>query len=178
LETVRAVRSALGSDFPILYRLSAADFAEGGVDLSLTVPFAQELEKAGVDCIDVSAGTPDSPDDHASHPGTHASFGCFKDLAAAVKEKVGIPVIAVGKIATKEVAESILEENMADLIALGRPLIADPDWTKKVKEGEGEAIVPCIWDNGGCLNKTIMKGRPIRCVQNSSVGFEHEGTKT
>jgi 2,4-dienoyl-CoA reductase-like NADH-dependent reductase (Old Yellow Enzyme family) len=88
---------------------------------------------------------------------------------------VDVPVIAVGKIATRDVAESILQEGKADLVALGRPLIADPDWPLKLAEGRDGEVVPCIWDNKGCLSGSIHRGQPIRCVQNLDVGFEHEG---
>jgi 2,4-dienoyl-CoA reductase-like NADH-dependent reductase (Old Yellow Enzyme family) len=174
VETVEAIRAAVGEDFSILFRFSAADFVPGGVDLSLTVPYARALAAAGVDCMDVSAGTSDSPEG-SSHPDEEQPLGCFADLAAAVRTAVDVPVIAVGKIATRDVAESILQEGKADLVALGRPLIADPDWPRKLAEGHDEDVVPCIWDNKGCLSGSIHRGRPIRCVQNLDVGFEHEG---
>ena len=173
VETVRAVRAAAGEDFPILYRFSATDFMLGGVDLDLTAPFAQALEEAGVDCMDVSAGTPDSPEG-SSFPGRKMPFGCFADLAAGIRAVVGTRVIAVGKIGTRDVAESILEQGQADLVALGRPLIADPDWPRKLYEGRDEEIVPCLWENAGCLRDSIGQGKPIRCIQNDRVGFEHE----
>jgi len=173
IETVQAVRTAVGEDFPILFRFSAADFIPGGVDLSLTLPYAQALEAAGVDCLDVSAGTSDSPP-RSSHPGKAQPLGCFADLAAAIRAAVHVPVIAVGKIAMRKVAESILQAGQADLVALGRPLIADPDWPRKLAEGRDEEIVPCLWDNAGCLRDSIDRGLPIRCLQNPDVGFEHE----
>ncbi len=173
VETVRAIRAAVGANWPILYRLSATDFVSGGVDLDMTVPFAQALEEAGVDCMDVSAGTSDSPAG-SIHPGPKAPYGCFADLAAEIRAAVGVRVIAVGKISTRDVAESILEQGKADLVALGRPLIADPDWPNKLYEGRDDEIVPCLWDNGGCLRDSIDKGLPVRCVQNDRVGFEHE----
>ncbi len=173
IETVRAIRAAVGNDFPILFRFSATDFMDGGIDLSLTVPYAQALEAAGVDCLDVSAGTSDSPPG-SSHPDRAQPLGCFADLAAAIRAAVGIPVIAVGKIATREIAESILQGNKADLVALGRPLIADPDWPRKLAEGREEDVVPCLWDNAGCLRDSIHRGLPIRCIQNPDVGSEHE----
>jgi len=173
LDSVRAIRAAVGEDFPIVYRFSATDFVEGGVDLSLTVPFAQALATAGVDCLHVSAGTSDSPAD-SSHPGTDWPLGCFAHLAAAIRADVDVPVIAVGKIATREIAESILSSGQADLVALGRPLIADADWPLKLKEARDNEIVPCLWDNSGCLRASISRGRPIRCVQNPEVGFELE----
>jgi 2,4-dienoyl-CoA reductase-like NADH-dependent reductase (Old Yellow Enzyme family) len=171
--SVKAIRAAVGDDFPILFRFSATDFVPGGVDLSLTVPYAQALEAAGVDCMDVSAGSADSPP-NSSHPGETASLGCFADLAAAIRAAVNVPVIAVGKIATGQVAESILQGGNADLVALGRPLIADPDWPQKVAQGREEEIVSCLWDNEGCLRDSIHEGRPIRCIVNYYVGFEHE----
>jgi len=173
VETVRAVRAAAGEDFPILYRFCATDFVPGGVDLDLTAPFAQALEEAGVDCMDVSAGTPDSPEG-SSHPGGKMPYGCFADLAAGIRAVVGTRVIAVGKIGTRDVAESILEQGQADLVALGRPLIADPDWPLKLYKGRDEEIVPCLWENAGCLRDSIGQGKPIRCIQNDRVGFEHQ----
>jgi len=173
IETVKAIRAAVGEDFPILFRFSAADFVPGGVDLSLTIPYAQALAAAGVDCLDVSAGTSDSPPG-SSHPDEAEPLGCFADLAAAVRAAVEVPVIAVGKVATREVAESILQEGKADLVALGRSLVADPDWPRKLAEGRDEEVVPCLWDNAGCLRDSIHRGLPIRCIQNPDVGFEHE----
>jgi 2,4-dienoyl-CoA reductase-like NADH-dependent reductase (Old Yellow Enzyme family) len=173
VETVSAIRAAVGDDFPILFRFSATDFVAGGVDLSLTVPYAQTLEAAGVDCMDVSAGTADSPSDN-QHPDEEEPLGCFADLAAAIRAAVSVPVIAVGKIATGEIAETILQQGKADLVALGRPLIADPDWPLKVAEGREEQIVSCLWDNEGCLRDSIHQGQPIRCVANYNVGFEHQ----
>jgi len=173
IETVKAIRAAVGEEFPILFRFSATDFVPGGVDLSLIIPYAQALAAAGVDCLDVSAGTSDSPP-YSSHPDEAQPLGCFADLAAAIRAAVEVPVITVGKIAAREIAESILREGQADLVALGRPLIADPDWPHKLAEGHDAEIVPCLWDNAGCLRDSIHRGLPIRCIQNPDVGFEHE----
>jgi len=173
VETVRAIRAAVGDDFPILFRFSATDFVPDGVDLSLTVPYAQALAAAGADCLDVSAGTADSPPG-SSQPDRAQPLGCFADLAAAIRAAVDVPVIAVGKIATREVAESILQEGKADLVALGRSLVADPDWPRKLFEGREQDVLPCLWDNVGCLRDSIDRELPIRCIQNPDVGFEHE----
>jgi 2,4-dienoyl-CoA reductase-like NADH-dependent reductase (Old Yellow Enzyme family) len=95
-------------------------------------------------------------------------------LAAAIRAAVTVPVIGVGKIGTREVAESILREGKADLVALGRQLIADPDWPFRLAEGRDDEVVPCLRDNDGCLRDSIQRGLPIRCKQNPLVGFEHE----
>jgi 2,4-dienoyl-CoA reductase-like NADH-dependent reductase (Old Yellow Enzyme family) len=121
--------------------------------------------------MDVSAGTSDSPEG-STFPGVRHTPGAFADLAGAIRESVGVPVIAVGKISTGEVAEAILQAGKADLVALGRPLIADPDWPIKTREGHDDEIVPCLWENKGCLRDSIHSGQPIRCIQNAEVGFE------
>jgi 2,4-dienoyl-CoA reductase-like NADH-dependent reductase (Old Yellow Enzyme family) len=171
VEAVRAIRAAVGQEYPILYRFSATDFVPGGVDLDRTVPFAQALEDAGVDCLDVSAGTSDSPEG-STFPGPRQPYGTFAGLAAEIRAAVGVPVIAVGKIATRDVAEQILELRQADLVALGRSLIADPDWPNKLYEGRDDEVVACLWDNAGCLRDSIGEGKPIRCIRNLEVGFE------
>ena len=171
VRTVEAIRAAVGGDFAILYRFSASDFVSGGVDLALTVPFAQALEAAGTDCMDVSAGTSDSTS-LTNHPDARQPVGTFADLAGAIRQAVRVPVIAVGKIATRGVAEDVLQAGKADLVALGRPLIADPDWPLKLTEGRDDEVVRCLWDNKGCLSDSIDKGLPIRCIQNPEVGLE------
>jgi 2,4-dienoyl-CoA reductase (NADPH2) len=170
VETVRAIRAAVGPDYPILYRFSATDFRSGGVDLAISAPFARALEAAGVDCMDVSAGGvhPEA----SAHPGRRLPPGCFAEFAAGIRDAVEVPVIAVGKIATREVAESILERGQADLVALGRPLIADPDWPLKLRENRDAEIVPCLWENAGCLRDSISVGKPVRCIQNPEAGRE------
>jgi len=173
VETVRAIRAAVGDDFATLFRFSATDFVRGGVDLSLTVPYAQALGAVGVDSLDVSAGTADSPRG-SSHPDETQPLGCFAELASAIRAAVDVPVIAVGKISTGEIAESILQAGKANLVALGRSLIADPDWPRKVSEGREEEIEHCLWDNEGCLRDSTHQGLPIRCIKNIDVGFEHE----
>jgi len=173
IETVKEIREAVGEDFPILFRFSATDFVKGGVNLSLTIPYAQALVSAGVDCLDVSAGTVDSKPQGVQHPNVSQPFGCFADLTAAIRASVKVPVIAVGKIATREIAESILQEGKADLVALGRPLVVDPNWPRKLAQGRDKEIVPCLWDNEGCLHNSILQGLPIRCIQNPDVGFEN-----
>jgi 2,4-dienoyl-CoA reductase-like NADH-dependent reductase (Old Yellow Enzyme family) len=175
VRSVEVMRQAVGPDFPILYRFSATDFVRGGVGLELTVPFAQALENAGVDCMDVSAGTSDSPP-YTSFPNARQPEGAFARFAGAIREATGVPVIAVGKIATRAVAKGVLTSGQADLVALGRPLIADPDWPRKLAEGREADIVPCLWDNKGCLRDSIHSGLPIACIQNPRAGREAEAS--
>jgi 2,4-dienoyl-CoA reductase-like NADH-dependent reductase (Old Yellow Enzyme family) len=141
-ETVRAVKAKAGQDFSLFYRLSATDMTEGGFAIAQAVETARLLQRAGVDCLDVSAGgTAISPKgsecpDHTRPP------ACFLGLFSAVKAAVDIPVIGVGRISSGACAERILARNQADLIAVGRGLVADPFWPHKVKEGREAEIVP------------------------------------
>jgi len=140
VEAVKSTREAVGDDFPIFYRVGAEEKRPGGVTLDQSKLYAVELEKAGVDVMDVSAG---SAGPYGMAPKKKAEPGTFVHMAEAIKQVVSVPVIAVGRINTPELAESILTEGKADLIAIGRQLIADPFWPKKVMEGRVEEIVAC-----------------------------------
>jgi 2,4-dienoyl-CoA reductase-like NADH-dependent reductase (Old Yellow Enzyme family) len=140
LETVKSVRDTVGDDFPIFYRLGAEEKRTGGVTLRQSKLFAIELEKAGVAAMDVSIGH--TMNRNAS-PSKRAKPGTFVYLAEAIKQNLKIPVIAVGRIHTPDMAEAILAQKKADLIAIGRQLITDPYWPQKVQEGSAKKIIPC-----------------------------------
>jgi len=142
LATVEAMRQAVGEKFPILYRLGAEEKRPGGITLRQSRAFAKELQKAGVDALDISIGLPIGKTVHAS-PSPRAKMGTYVPLAEAIKKEVTVPVMAVGRINRPEVAEAILTEGRADLIGIGRQLIADPQWPLKVSEGGSQEIVAC-----------------------------------
>ena len=142
LKCVTAIRAEVGETFPIMYRLSAVELATGGITLEDSLVFARELVGAGVDIVDVSAGGQldgrniTSPD--AKQPlGTHAN------LAGAIKQVVSVPVLAVGKFNNLEICEDVLKQGKADLIAVGRQLLADPYWPMKLREGRVAEVVMC-----------------------------------
>jgi 2,4-dienoyl-CoA reductase-like NADH-dependent reductase (Old Yellow Enzyme family) len=141
LEAVKATREAVGDDYPIFFRIGAEEKRPGGVTIEESGLYAESLEKAGVDVMDVSVGGEE--DGHRAAPGKKAEPGTYVYLAEAIKQKVSIPVIGVGKINTPDLAESILKDGRADLIAIGRQLIADPFWPHKVMEGRSDEIVAC-----------------------------------
>jgi 2,4-dienoyl-CoA reductase-like NADH-dependent reductase (Old Yellow Enzyme family) len=156
LECARAVRRACGADFLVLYRHTAvADYP-----LADSLAFAEELEGAGVDVIDISPSTGRDSSDHA-------------DLAAAVKARVSCPVIAVGGMEDPEAAERVLAEGKADLIAIGRALIADPDLPRKVMAGRRDEIIECVKCNDKCFGN-LEAGVPIGCSQNPRAGEEYK----
>ena len=130
----------MGDDCPVFCRLGMEERREGGITLHESLVFATELVKAGVDVLDVD------PAESIPYmtPGSDCLMGVFAHLAEMVKHKVDVPVITAGRINTPDVAEAILQRGQADLVALGRQLIADPFWPQKVKEGRVEDIVPCL----------------------------------
>lgn len=128
LEIIKAVREAVGEDFPILLRLGAADYMDGGLTIEESGVASEEFEKAGVDIIDISGGLC-----RYTIPGVDEP-GYFAPLSKAIKEKVKIPVIVAGGITDVEVAEKILSEGKADLIGVARAILKDSNWAKNAME--------------------------------------------
>lgn len=171
-EVVRHCREVVGKDFPVMVRISAHEFAHGGFTLRDSQRFARYLEEWGVDSIHVSAGTHDSQEMEV--PPMTIPRGCHVPLAGAIKKMVSIPVAVAGRIVDPKMAEEILQKGEADLITLGRALIADPEFPKKVQEGRVDDIRPCIGCLQGCLTQ-LYRGDPITCLVNPSAGLEMEG---
>lgn len=172
IDLVTAIRAWVGPDFPIFFRLGALE--DNGSVHPDSIKYAQQLEKAGVDCLDVStAGWRRIP----PSPPRRYRMGTWVFLAAAIKENVNIPVIAVGRINTPEVAEEVLAKGQADMVAIGRQLIADPFWPKKVLERRRNEIVACDSCNIYCFAPTfkrrVPEGAPL-CKFNERVGREWE----
>jgi len=173
LECVSTMRTAVGEDYPIFFRIGAWEDMADGIKTEQAVQFAAELERAGVNVIDVSVGYISEPGSGAS-PGPDKPMGTFVHLAEAIKRKVTIPVAAVGRLNTPDIAEAILADGKADLVAIGRQLIADPFWPKKVAAGQTEDIVPCLSCNV-CLD-TVFTTRELKCSVNASLAKEEEYT--
>jgi len=171
LECVSTMRTAVGEDYPIFFRVGAWEDMENGIKTEQAVQFAVELEQAGVDVIDVSVGHINEPGSGAS-PGPDKPMGTFVHLAEAIKKKITIPVVAVGRLNTPDIAEAILAKGKADLVAIGRQLIADPFWPKKVAAGQTEDIVPCLSCNI-CLDTVFTTGE-LKCSVNASLAKEEE----
>ena len=167
LEVLRTVRNRVGSDFLVLCRLSADEYVEGGLKLEDSKEIAKALERNGADALHVSACVAASG--YLNHPPYYADEGIFAHLAQGIKSVVSIPVIAVGRIRTPELANQILEEEKADLISMGRALIADPDLPSKASQGGTEEIIPCISCNRCILS--IRKGA-LQCAVNPETGRE------
>jgi len=167
IEVLRTVRNQVGSDFTVLCRLSADEYVEGGLKLEDTKEIAKALERNGADALHISACVAASG--YLNHPPYYAEEGVFVHLAQGIKSVVSIPVIAVGRIRTPELANQILEEKKADLISMGRALIADPNLPIKALQGKTEEIIPCISCNR-CI-QSIRKGA-LQCAVNPETGRE------
>lgn len=125
LEVIRAVREAVGADYPVALRLGACDYMDGGSTIADSVWAAREFEKAGIDLIDISGGlcgylNPESKEE-----------GYFCEISEAVKKAVSIPVILTGGIVTAQAAERLLEQEKADLIGVGRAILKDSEWARR-----------------------------------------------
>lgn len=174
LETVTAVREAAGADFPILVRLSAEEWVEGGLRLDDSVAVARMLARAGVAALRISGGQNDQSLP-VMIPPSPVPRGLFWGQSEAIRRAAGIPVDAVGRINTPELAEDIIASGRADFISLGRALLADPDFPAKAAAGAAARIRPCIGCNQGCIDRVVdPKRQTISCLMNPRVGRELE----
>ncbi len=169
LEVVAAVREAVGEDYPICVRIAGNDFVSGSNGNDEAVSFAKLLEKAGVDLINVTGGWHEATIPQLTGDLPRAGFAY---LAAAVKDAVSIPVAASNRINDPAVAERVLATGEGDLVSLGRPLIADPDWPRKTLSDEFSVIRRCVACNQGCLAKTFF-AEPVECLVNGYAGKEY-----
>ncbi len=183
IEALREIKDQIGDNFAVIYRfglkhymkelrsgaLSGERYIEAGRDIREGLEMAKLLEEAGFDALHIDAGCYDSW--YWAHPPTYQEHGCMVDMAARVKEVVNIPVIAVGKLDIPEQAEKVIEDGKADIIALGRGLLADAYWPVKVAESKIEDIRPCIGCHDGCLGR-FMYGKPLSCAVNPACGRE------
>ncbi len=167
LEVLAAVRGRVGADFPIICRMSGDEYVEGGLTIDQTRIIARLLARGGADAIHVSACNAASG--FLNHPPYYVAEGVFVHLAEAVKAEVQVPVIAVGRIRSAEMAAQVIDQKKADLVSMGRALIADPELPNKVRQGLLEEIAPCISCNR-CI-QALRQGQ-VRCAVNPEVGNE------
>jgi 2,4-dienoyl-CoA reductase-like NADH-dependent reductase (Old Yellow Enzyme family) len=168
LDVLRAVKAAV-PDIAVVYRLSVDDFFPGGLPYAEGRQIAIWAAAAGADALHISAGHYRSrPSAQVVLPPMIFPDATFLDYAAEVKKRVEVPVIAVGRLGDPAIAERALSQGKADFIALGRSLIAEPDWVEKVRRGE--PIRRCLACNT-CINE-MRGGARIGCVVNGAAGRE------
>lgn len=153
LEIIRRTRASVGKNFIIIYRLSMLDLVEEGSSWQEVVHLAKEVEKAGVDLINTGIGW------HEARVPTIATMvprKAFAWVTKKLKSEVNVPLIAVNRINTPEIAEEILSEGCADMVSMARPFLADAEFVVKTMEGRANEINTCIACNQACLDHTFQ----------------------
>ena len=162
LDIVRATRARVGADFLILFRMSALDLVEGGLNAEETLQLARALEAAGVDVLDTGIGW------HEARVPTIAYMvprAAWRDATARIKSAVSIPVMATNRINTPELAEELLQQGVADMVSLARPLLADAAFAHKAAQGRADEINTCIACNQACLD-FLFRNKVASCLVN------------
>lgn len=160
------VRRQVGPWFPIIVRISAEERVEGGNTLEDTLEYLEYLDEF-VDMYDVSCGL--NPSLQYQIDSNFLPDGWRSYMARAVKDKFGKPVMNAGNYRDPEVVEKVLESGDVDIVGMGRGLIAEPNWLKKVEAGQEDLLRKCISCNVGCAGNRIGVNRPIRCTVNPAV---------
>ncbi len=169
VEIIRRIKETLGPDLVLSCRLNGAENVPGGLALEEMKAIASLLAEAGLDMLSISAGV------YGSYPSIIPPYdmpeGCYVDYAEGIKSVVSIPVVVAGRITDPHLAEEILRKEKADLIGLGRVLIADPEWPNKARRGELDEIRKCLGCNR-CLDSVDINR--FQCTVNPTVGNEKE----
>jgi len=179
-EIIHKIHEKGGKQVPIICRMNGREPA-GGNSLEEVRQIARHFQHVGVSALHVSVGFGASikdPDFIPSITPMRAPDNCIVHLAANIKEAVSIPVIAVNKIKDAHGAEQILQEGKADLVAMGRPFIADPHFPRKAHEEKFDEIRPCIYCCQGCAQNILEKDAPLACTTNPTAGREVDGPVT
>jgi len=185
IECLQEIRKRVGHDLAVQYRfglkhflkdansgaLPGESFQEAGRDIEEGLQMAQMLEGAGFDALHVDAGCYESW--YWPHPPIHQQHGCMVEMAERVKQVVMVPVIAVGRLDVPALAHQVIKENKADMVALGRGLLADPQWVTKVRANQVDQIRPCVACYDGCFAR-YEEHQPISCAVNPATGRERD----
>lgn len=197
LDCVREIRKRTDGSYPIMYRIDLSLALEetygermntvkslkkfrNGRTIQQTLEYMAELVEAGVDMFDVDLGCYDNW--WLPHPPAGMPAGCFLDISKIAKEYMKkqniksnagleVPIVAVGKLGYPDIAEQALRSGDCDMVMLGRPLLADPEWCNKTYAGKVKEILPCIGCQEGCVNE-FVEGGHIQCTVNPRTGFE------
>ncbi len=197
LDMIREIRKRVGPNYPIMYRIDLSlalneTYGEkmdnkslrkfkNGRTVEMTLKYMANLVKEGVDIFDVDLGCYDNW--WLPHPPASMPPGCFLDISKIAKDYfkennilsnagIEVPVVAVGKLGYPDLAEQALRDEKCDMVMLGRPLLADPDWPNKVYSGRVNEIIPCIGCHEGCINEFVEGGHP-QCAVNPRTSFEY-----
>lgn len=182
-EIVEEIKRRCGQDFPVMLRYSpksfikalregalpGEEFEEKGRDLPEGVEAAKLLVSYGYDALDVDVGSYDAW--WWSHPPMYQKKGLYMPYAKLVKENVDVPVLCAGRVDDPDMAEGAVNDGVCDIISLGRPLLADPDYVNKLRRGERKCIRPCISCQEGCMGR-IQEYSMVNCAVNPQAARE------
>lgn len=185
IEIVAEIKNRLDRGYPVQLRYSiksfikdwrkgalpGENFEEKGRDIEEGLKAAKLLEEAGYDSFNVDVGSYDAW--YWSHPPLYQGYGVVLPYIKKLKKAVKVPIIVAGKLGKPALAQQVLIEGKADIVALGRPLLADPYWPKKILEGKEEEIKPCLGCHDGCMGRGF-NGYPLSCAVNPDCGCERE----
>jgi len=168
LETIEAIRDAVGNNFAVGMRMAGDDFVPGSLTYKDKPPIAKAYEKTGIDFLNITGGWHETRTPQLT---MDVPEGCYTYLAENIKKNVSIPVFATNRINDPVMAEQVLMAEKADAICIGRGLIADPFLPMKAQKGEVRDIMNCIACNQGCFDN-VFKMMPIACLRNARAGKE------
>jgi len=172
LEVIGSVREHAGADFPLILRISGDDHVPGGRSLEETCRIVPLLEEAGVDAFHVSSGVyPDASWRVIPPAGSPLCLNAAE--SASVRKAARVPVLVVGRINDPKMAEELLARGDADMVVMGRALLADPELPNKAAQGRFEDIAPCVGCGVGCV-AARERGGDMTCVVNPACGLEEE----
>lgn len=173
IEVIQAVRERLGASFPLMVRINGNDFMDGGIGPVDLRAFARSLVEAGVDALCVNVGWHEA---RVPQIVTKVPRGVYAYLARDIKKQVAVPVIASHRINDPITARRLLGEQYCDMVAIGRGLIADPEFPNKARQGREESIVHCVACGQGCFDN-LFKMRSVACLCNPQAGNEYNQTE-
>jgi len=170
MEIVKEIRKRVGKSFPLSFKISAQEFVPDGLTVEESIEILRRLAAGGIDIVQVSAGNDASPE-WICQP-MFMEKACLADSAATIRKALNIPVMAVGRINDPQIADAIIAQGKADLVCMGRGLLADPEMPLKAKQGRLDDIRLCVACNT-CMESIFRKGR-VECLVNPSLGRERE----
>jgi 2,4-dienoyl-CoA reductase-like NADH-dependent reductase (Old Yellow Enzyme family)/NADPH-dependent 2,4-dienoyl-CoA reductase/sulfur reductase-like enzyme len=176
IDCLKEVRKQVGQDFPMSIRLSGEECIKNGYTISDIQTIIPDLVSAGADIINVSFGTHGNPEVNIDTPNPSAPVeydpGFKAYLARKIKEVTKIPVISVGRYVDPYAMDEVIARGDADLVAIGRQHLADPDFLKNAREGHPQDTLECLACNQGCIERLSLEQLPIRCAINPQTGQE------
>lgn len=170
VEIVQELRKKLGPAFPLSFKISAQEFVPNGLTVEESIELLKLIVHAGLDIVQVSAGNDATPE-WICQP-MFMEKACLSDSAARIREALHVPVMAVGRINDPLIADEIIRQGKADLVCMGRGLLADPEMPRKAREGRLDDIRTCIACNT-CMESIFRKGQ-VECLVNPTLGREKE----